>query len=135
MKSISLKQRRFLIIWCCFHLFAIAANKIPIIWKFDSDGPEFTINSENYAPMHYKTSCSNFILTDGRDYDTDNGFYPFVKFFRNSSCGLPGREDLIGNGKMVFMGLFFNYNTGAFILYICLGFAIVFVPKLWGHTK
>ncbi len=106
MQSISLKQRRFLIVWCIFHLFALTVNLIPICGSISDV-------ESNYGSYH------RHIFTNGYYREDDGAFWPFVKFSEYYS----------------YNGIFHNYSIYAFIVYIAIGFAIVFLPKLWGTTK
>jgi len=118
MKSISLNQRRFLIIWCFFHLFALATNLIPIKGEITSEG------------------YNNYIFTYGESGSYyDGGFWPFVKMNDEKGYDTYDHQTNERKYRSIFLGIFHKYNTGAFIVYIVLGFAIVFLPKLWGKNE
>ncbi len=112
--KITLKQRRFLIIWCIFHSFAYISNLIPI--TFD---------------IH-----SNDIFTNGDDFNPNYGVWPFVEYFRFcKSCGDWNSAHTMRDDVNVFRGIFFNYNFMIFIIYLIVGISIVYIPKLWGNKK
>jgi hypothetical protein len=115
--KISLGQKRFLIIWCLFHLFALATSVIPIKGEIliEEDGMKYT----------------NYIFTD--KWDVEGKFWPFVEMYDPNGYNTYNRfiEQRVQKGE--FKGIFRNYNIGAFFVYIVLGLLIVFLPKLWSN--
>jgi hypothetical protein len=106
MKRISLKQRRFLILWCIFHLIALTVNFIPICGSIAD-------TRDSYGNNHH-----SYIFTNGYYRQDDGTFWPFVKF----------------SDDFNYYGIFYNYSIYAFIVYMTIGFAIVFLPMLWGRN-
>lgn len=97
------------------HLFALTVNLIPI----KGESPQHFCNEQTYY------------FTNGH-YDSEKGFWPFVKYnqtFHGYGCR-DENTGIIGD-KEVFNGAFYNYNIGAFIVYIAIGLGIVFIPILW----
>ena len=116
----SLYQKRFLIVWCIFHSFALATNLIPIDYHYDN---------QSYG--------QNYLFTNGDPYNSYLGFWPFVEYnktYYGFGIDTYTHTHTHTDAKQ-FLGIFFNYNISSFIVYILLGFAIVFIPKLWGNSK
>lgn len=127
--QITLAERRFLIIWCSFHLFALCTSLIPIKGEI--------VDQNKYR---------DYIFTSTDHYNSERGFWPFVKMLEEngystnvedytySSSGYP--EKTVSRGKRsLFKGIFYNYSLGAFLVYILLGFGIIFIPKVWGVSE
>jgi hypothetical protein len=112
--SITLKEKRFLIIWCCVHLFALLVNFANI--KGTIKAP---VNNAFYGQYDLNAT---YLFTDGNN---GKGFWPFVTYSGD------GFNPYVNNGKPfhIFYGIFNNYDFSEFIIYLCLG--IVFIPKLW----
>lgn len=118
---ISLGQRRFLIIWCCFHLLALAINLADIEGRTIADSPE-----NGYYSHQNDQRNITYLFTNG--YDRTDGFWPFVKYTRAQYNPMSGRVD-------VFYGIFTGYDISEFLVYVGIGLAIVFLPKLWGTNS
>ncbi len=171
MKSISLKQRRFLIVWICINAFALFVNvahikgvlqkernnelvgKISTEQDYPSsdsiDKARQNITAEIDLLSHEKdipyAQLDDFGLFcyGGDKNNYENSFYPFsTKFFYSfyPKCyyyyeiGSLKHRDIISQDKITgFLGVFNGYGYTEFIVYIILGFAIVFLPKMWNN--
>ena len=128
--QISIIQKRILIIWSVLHVFALLTNLAPIKGAIENtrdDYPRGVIYETNYK--------YDYVFTTGDKFDTELGFWPFVKFYdkmgRMYYFKDPQYKFDTGFGRPIFYGIFRNYNIGAFAFYILLGFAFVYIPKLW----
>lgn len=132
----SLKSRRFLIVWCCVNSFALLVNLAHIKGQI--------INSENKNDRNVENVVVN-LFTDGGGIDEDYSFfhpatfYPFTsEFYSNSERGVSSEtgswvsySSITWYKNIRFYGVFNGYSYLEFIVYIILGFAIVFIPKMW----
>ncbi|MBL7718317.1 MAG: hypothetical protein JNL72_05720 [Flavipsychrobacter sp.] len=110
--NISLKQKRYLIVWSLFNVFALSVNIIPIKGLIKGN--------ENMIP-----SDLTYVFTNG--YSKVKGFWPFVNF--NNDFSNPYWEN--GYHFHHFRGIFAGYDFAEFAVYILIGFAVVFLPKIW----
>ena len=119
--KILLWQRRFLIIWCIFHLCALFVNIVPINGDMGCD---------------YKNNeCTNLFTNSANyHYQSSEGFWPFVNY--HTTMVNFGRDAVTQRPAdlICFNGIFYNYSYSAFFIYVILGFAIVFIPKLWNSS-
>ncbi|QNR85077.1 hypothetical protein H9N25_00780 [Pedobacter riviphilus] len=125
--SVTLNQKRFLIVWICIHSFALFVNVASIYG---------TIN-EGTQTLGY----SNLFTINS--YEDD--FWPFTKFTETESYidYSPNIFDEIGKPKRgiwrdktpSFNGIFTGYNLPEYIFYIILGLGIIFIPKIWNDNK
>lgn len=106
-------QRRFLIIWIVFHLFALVINIIPIQGKVN-DTPSGVL----------------YIFTQGPSSE----FWPFSDISHKSNYTeiRNGYYDYSTTKKVThFYGIFNGYGIEEFLVYVSAGLLIVFLPKLW----
>ena len=106
-------QRRFLIIWIIFHLFALLTNIIPIEGKVN-DTPSGVL----------------YIFTQG----SSDKFWPFSDISHRSNYTeiRNGNYDYNSTRKVThFYGIFNGYGIEEFLVYVLTGLLIVFLPKLW----
>ena len=78
------------------------------------------MNSEGYY---------NYIFTSHGGDDSPGGFWPFVTIYNSAGQNTWANQ----KWQSMFHGIFNYYTIGAYIFYIVLGFAIVFIPKLWNR--
>jgi hypothetical protein len=113
--KISTKQKRFLIIWIIINTFALFVNKVSLEGNLNGSLPE-----------NGRDGYQTYILTNTW---THEGFWPFVPFIESKYYNASGMQN--AGTVHTFNGLFYSYDLAAFMLYIALGFGIVFIPKLW----
>jgi hypothetical protein len=114
MKSLSLNQRRFLIVWILFNSFALYVNLADVEGAVDLNPS----SSHSYRPLYCLTRAHNV-----------DSFWPFSSFYRTDY------DSLTNTNVSTFLGIFNSYGLKEYIFYMALGFAIVFVPKLWKDKK
>lgn len=118
---ISLKEKRFLIVWLGLCSFALFLNVFNISGKIESDDGK-------YQFLFFYSSEEN-----GHPYDED--FYPFTKFITNKSVLYPSEsfsKYYITKGNYTrFNGIFNSFNLAEFVFYSLLGLGIVILPKVW----
>lgn len=130
--KISLKQRRFLIVWGIFHLFALTVNMIPVEGLVHISGKIWTKTNPTGIDAHYvNVERPLYIFTYPDHSAIDGNFWPFVKMWEADYLGSNSYNDDSDMYTGRFKGLFYNYSYKAFIVYILIGLAIVFLPKLW----
>lgn len=120
----TLNQKRFLIVWILFNLFALFVNLAGLNLKVYEDG-------SNTEDRHYV-----YLGTTG---DSD-GFWPFTSYYKKS-LGMSSNTVKYPDGNALtfqgvpdayyYGGLFNSYGIVQFIVYVCLSLILVFVPKLW----
>ena len=116
----TLKQKRFLIVWCCFHLLALLVNIVPINGDLSHQ-----VKHNEFSPENNEYNIL-YVFTNG--YDKTDGFWPFVKYSYSKYYYNTGTVD-------VFNGIFAGYDIGEAVTYILIGIAIVFLPKLWRNNR
>lgn len=126
--KITLSQKRFLIIWCCFHITGILTNKLRI---------EGAIRNKYWSPVF------NVFTTPQQNHDGQ--LWPFVTFGgwgnyiflqRSSPDDAYFYKYFDRNEKWNnFFGIFNGYDWNAFVLWMIVGFAIVFIPKIWNDNR
>lgn len=117
--SISLNQKRFLIVWLGVCLFALFLNVANVGGKIElTNGEPQYIFFDNSDPY-------------GHGYEDD--FYPFTEFISDNLLQYPDITfDMYKRGTYTrFNGIFNSYNLPEFIFYSILGLSIIFLPKLW----
>lgn len=129
--KVTLKERRFLIVWTCINIFALIVNITPIRGKIRNAEESNTLIHDRVVLDSYKPGF--YIWTSGEDKIF---FWPFTKFFDKEISRVPsGNENygfLTSKSRLKnFQGIFNGYDFSEFIIYSILGFAIIFVPKLW----
>ncbi|MEQ7800177.1 hypothetical protein ABDJ41_10215 [Pedobacter sp. ASV1-7] len=107
--SVTKNQKRFLIIWCLIHSFALFVNLANIEGAVDFS------KTEHYYEPSYFLSREN----------KPEQFWPFVTFYDKTFSNFTGKWE------GTFYGIFTAYGFEEFVFYILLGFAIIFIPKLW----
>jgi len=115
--KLSTVQKRFLIVWILFHCLALFVNLTDIEGRIgDDDLFTQTYNKEGFWPFvsFYETYHQKVPITD---YTSDN--------YNSANTTYLDKDDTY------FKGIFYTYNTTAFVFYIILGFGIVYVPKIW----
>jgi len=110
--KITANQRKFLIIWCTCHIIFLLCY----LFKFsgDLDNGSYLISRLSVRGQRYST--------------LQDVFWPFCKIF-DSFKGLDGMQHNILNGFL------YGYDYTEFIVYMLLGFGIVFLPKLWNPSN
>lgn len=101
--TLTLNQKRFLILWILFHSFALFVNLAGVNGFTSINDHEYVCFFTNTLPGQYPI-----------------GFWPFVTFSPNT----------IYYDRIVFNGIFYSYEFPEYIFYMCLGLGIVFIPKL-----
>ena len=130
MKTLTLKNRRFLVVWICINAFALFVNVAHIQGEIKS---------------YSGTTCKIDLLTDGHGVSEDYSlfhpetFYPFTTEY-TATCYASSSyfENHVYNYDVPnnsFKGIFNGYSYWEFIVYTLLGFAIVFIPKVWGKNE
>jgi hypothetical protein len=102
--KLSVREKRFLIVWLgiCFFAFFV-----------------------NFAGVYVEFDTNQKIFTSGWD---DNQFWPFVTFNHNMEVAARYGVPELGKG---FGGIFKSFNLPEFITYSLVGVGIVLVPKIW----
>src|SRR4051812_42783264 len=127
--KITLRERRFLIIWIILHCTALFVN---------------VTKTEGNLRNKIASPIVNIFTTN---YCTSEGFWPFVAFMEYGACinvppVEPNSEGIYDPSSLVwadhlavkswnFFGIFYSYNTKTFLVYIILGIGAIFLPKLW----
>ncbi|WP_395051003.1 hypothetical protein [Flavobacterium sp.] len=118
---ITLKEKRFLIIWLGICGFACFMNAAKVGGKID-------FGNGRYQYLFFY----NPRLT-GDTYNED--FYPFTEFIVDNSARYPSEnfsQYFIDDGTYIrFNGIFNSFDLPEFIFYSILGLCIVFTPKVW----
>ncbi len=122
--KITLKQKRFLIIWILIHSFALFVNLENIRGKIPS---EATISYDNYHTKFYNDSYV-YLFTTGT-YAFGDDFWPFTTFY-SAVSERPHYSDGVVN-TVYFNGIFNAYKWPAYFFYLFLGFAVIYLPKIW----
>lgn len=128
MIKISLKQRRFLIVWIALNSIALFVNVAHLEGRIKNGMVHFTNGQKDYD---YKTIC--LFQDNNKDIVKTATFYPFTTNFTR----IIFREDWIDGkqywmGEEGFLGIFNGYSYFEFFIYLLLGIAVIFLPKLWG---
>lgn len=116
MSKISLREKRFLIIWVLFHAFALFLSIAEI--------------KGNYENGYYFSNSSS-----------TKDFWPFAGF--NNEGYSPNFKGYDASGSSItryepystFKGIFNGYDLTEFIAYMVLGLGIVFIPKIWSKNE
>jgi len=126
--SVTLNQKRFLIVWICIHSFALFVN-LTGLYGTTREGTE----TLGYA---------NIFTTNGYK----NDFWPITTFFYRERYYVPNPSDprnqhgysvTFGTWKEKepsFNGLFTGYDSTEYLFYILLGIGFVFIPKIWNNN-
>ena len=111
-------------------------NIVPIKGLIHFSGKIWTKTSSTGIDANYiNVERPLFVFTDG-EYSTNGGsFWPFVKMWEADILGYNSYNDDTDMYTGRFKGLFYNYNYKAFIVYLLLGLAIVFLPKIWNGNN
>jgi len=112
---ISLKEKRFLIIWLGVCVLAFFLNLADIRGhiKFDE--------------FKYHSLFSSSYDRNDSSHKYDDDFYPFTKFIEENHY----QTDSNFVSYKSFNGIFNSFNLPEFIFYSILGLSIIFIPKLW----
>jgi hypothetical protein len=127
--KLTIRQRRFLIIWVAFHTFAYLVNVFDINGKITIDA-ETRYNSKSLERHTY------YDINLLRSMNNSGDFWPITKFYEKaySEPSFTTREFIPVDDLDVynhFYGIFASYDVSEYICYMLLGFAIIFIPKLW----
>jgi len=130
--DITINQKRFLIVWILIHSFALFVNLAHI--KGEYYNKVYQLGGENREIKYLFTNSIN-----------QDQFWPFTDYttntFKKDTVGITPTDNdfniisLRTTSTEYFNGVFNSYNFPEFIFYILIGFAIVFVPKLWSNTQ
>jgi len=126
MNSLTLNQKRFLIVWILLNSFALFVNLADIRGAIDNSDTSY--NSYGYL-IHNGTDRIIYLFTNSSGQNKSD-FWPFTSYYSinyPSNSGFPIQH--------FYGGLFNSYDIPEYIFYMVLGFAIVFVPKLWNDKK
>jgi len=121
MMKLTLNQRRFLIIWILFHSFAYFVNIAQIEGRITIQG-DSSVNNYN-------------LLTSINTDPYEHPFWPFVTFYRdhlNDSFHSTAPNGMVSYTN--FYGIFNYYSLKAYISYIIIGLALIYVPKFWKNN-
>src|SRR4051812_20719601 len=121
--NLTLKNKRFLIIWICVNAFALFVNVAKIEGDITSDKPLGNQGVHIITHYHLLTTIDNIFSNDK--------FWPFTTFYKGDSEDglLLLRNSGTTGDKLLFYGIFNSYNFPAFLFYSLLGIAIVYIPK------
>ena len=138
MKSITLNQRRFLIVWICINVFALFVNATHLEGLIHHG--HFN-NDLDFRDLHKIILRDKFCLFMDSNEDINrerNEFklFPFTSHFTsvltNESWDKP-TFSMYYTYDEGFLGIFNGYSYFSFAFYFVLGFAIVFIPKMWSN--
>jgi hypothetical protein len=117
------KERRFLIIWIGVCLFAFFVNAASINGDVADPGSKTVVN----------------LWTTDMD---QKDFWPFTSYTKYYSVGYP-KQGVVDRGYGLnlsqldvyegthFYGIFKSFNFPELIVYSLIGFAIIYIPKIW----
>ena len=135
MISLSLKTRRFIIVWIIIQVFALVVNYAGLDWKFEfesrSPGTHGRETDWTVFLIYPLTRCEGNQKNAESQYSFDNNrsqFWPFVTFYKESEMDYAAYTYSI-NKK--FNGLFYKYDFVEFLIYCLLPFAIIIIRRLW----
>ena len=131
MTKISLKERRFLIIWFCINAFALFVNIANLEGRIDKGSMDLFYTTKYEQHMRSNVIC---ILTDRYSSKRNVGltFYPFNNNFSKISYSYKDDENKeVYVTESGFLGIFNGYGYFDFCVYILIGFVLVFLPKIW----
>jgi hypothetical protein len=120
--KISLNQKRFLIIWICFHSFALFVNVAMIYGTLREESEPFKDTFGNDFIKYFNHN----LFTSG-NFQED--FWPFTTYSQIESH-YPG--NYTRSDTHYFYGIFTSYGYLEYFSYLVLGFAIIYIPKIWG---
>lgn len=140
-KTISVFEKRFLILWTIFHLTAIILYSFHISGKkevnIDSTG-QWASSSPTERGWTYSYIFNKFSDTSYTSTDNLGILYPFTDKFFSKNYRLMFKNDyelhqkvLKPMEKTTFNGIFVGYDYSEFVVYMLLGFGIVFIRKIW----
>lgn len=147
MLQVSKSSKRIIIVWICFHLFALSTNYLHLNFKiikertescsvarYDkaSDKMQYYGIADRSHPLHIY-----FFYSPDCDEKTFTEFWPFVKYFVDGKsyrnhCDEPdpiNSDNATGNEY--FLGIFYHYDIIEFSAYSILPFLILLIKKLW----
>ena len=123
--TLTLIQKRFLILWILFHSFALFVN------LFDIRGN--VVDDIHFTDTTYYRKSIN-LLTDTTN---KGGFWPFVNYSSSIDTSSPINHfdgtfyKNIDSKIIEYKGIFSCYRFLQYITYIILGLLIIILPKLW----
>lgn len=132
--KISLKERRFLIVWTCVNLFALIVNIADIHGTISE--PRSPVTKTGNQEWVFESIPGFYLWTAGNH---DDVFWPFQSKFIATRRNI-GYPVFIGDGNTLnvlpgkitdFLGIFNGYDYLEFGIYMILGFVIIFLPKIW----
>ncbi len=127
--KLSLKDRRFLIVWISVNAFALFVNIAHIKGELQKKSGYWDYNN---IPQWN-------LFTEGNGIDEDYSifhpatFWPFTTDF--TTYNIRSSNGNLYDERKGFAGIFNEYSYLEFIVYCLLGIAVVIVPKLWSVSS
>lgn len=143
----TLNQKRFLIVWICFHTFALFVNIADIKGEMPPDNLLSTPNVNGFWPFsEYSTTVKTI-----SDNNRASGIFKFASNNNDSTFNpddykaydeVHKEKNPYSSGditpitikeKTSFNGIFSSYGYPEFIFYMIVGFGIVYFPRIWNE--
>lgn len=139
--------RRIVIVWTCFHLFALSTNLLNLNFKVTKHRMEhcqFEYTFKGEYKMAESDYCAHPLIiylfsSPTCENETKKEFWPFVNYFVDnrthySPCTLNEPKyinNLNVSGVEYFLGIFYSYDFLEFFVYCSFPFLLILIKKFW----